>query len=637
MNSIDNYLSAKLDDHRKIDLFNASCEANRQGLTETEAVNLLLPKATEKDGLDSETAIQKIQEAFKQYPSEHGTKSSGKKVAVKETLSGRLIKLDLTPIRVPESTDTKLEQLRKYIEAVFKPGDHIRIDNDPQHLETGGKYSPRAGFTSRYEKIMEELAVNEGKYIFGTNEQSPHGGFVMINPLNGFPGAIKQEDIIDYRHVLVESDSIPIDWQMAALTELNLPISALVYSGSRSLHAVVKIDAGRDYDLYDKRVEFLFKVLHMARIRVDKQCKNSNRWTRLAGFKRKEDSKSIETMQYLVAVNMGASSWDEWEANMIEKLNGVSEPVEFSQLDKMPDLPVELVSGVLRRGEILLLSGPSKQGKSMLLIALGMALSSGKEWLGFQCKKSKVMYCNAELGSSLCINRVNDVGVAMGIQKNEYPLVQNLERSNATVGQVVKAIIRRIKQHNVDVVIIDPIYLLLDDEINAQEVKKFVRAINILVEETGVAVVYCHHSNKGNPHSNQSNHIDRISGSSVFARSTDGLLTFHLDSSGKGKLFFTLRSFRSPEPMTIQYQHPLFSVIPRVPGTIPSGETIPMKRISGGRKPIISAEEFQGFMLLNPKATAADIQRRFKISQSLAYEKHQEYMSAINIDPNIPK
>lgn len=635
MNIIDNYLNTELHDHRKSNLFNAACEANRFGIPESEAIKMLAGKASHIDGLDPETAETKIQEAYKQYPAEHGTKSGNSNISVKETLSGKLIELDLAPVPVPQPKGTKQEQLKKYLEAVFKPNDYIRIDNDPTKGEDSSKYGPREGILCKYEEYMDDLDKNHGKGIFINNESTARGGFVMINPMNGFIKAMKANDVLDHRHVLVECDCLPLEIQMAALRALKLPISALVYSGSRSLHAIVKIEAGYDYVLYEKRVKILFSVLHMARIRNDESCKNPNRWTRLPGFLRKEEPQ-VNAMQYLVGVNMGLSSWEEWEAYMTEKITGVSEPIEFSQIKEIPRLPMELVKGVLRRGETLLLSGPSKQGKSMLLIALGMALSSGKQWLGIPCNKSKVMYFNAELNADICINRVNDVGIAMGLQRKEYPLVQNLDRSSATVDQVVKTIIRRVQQYAIDVVIIDPIYLLLDDEINSNEVKKFVRAINVLVKQTGVAVVYCHHNNKGNQHSGQSNHMDRVSGSSVFSRSPDAILTFHLDANGKGKLLFTLRSFGLHEPLTIQYQHPLFNVLARVSDAYQTGDPSPRIRKTPGTKPKISADEFRGYMLLNPKATAEDIQRRFKISQSLAYQKRQEYLLNAQQEQNIP-
>ena len=40
------------------------------------------------------------------------------------------------------------------------------------------------------------------------------------------------------------------------MRELELPIAVLVYSGGKSVHAIVKIDAP-NYDEYRRRVDFL--------------------------------------------------------------------------------------------------------------------------------------------------------------------------------------------------------------------------------------------------------------------------------------------------------------------------------------------------------------------------------------------
>lgn len=45
----------------------------------------------------------------------------------------------------------------------------------------------------------------------------------------------------------------------------------------------------------------------------------------------------------------------------------------------------------------MMISGASKSGKSFLLMQLAIALSEGGKWLGFQCKKSKVLYVNLEI------------------------------------------------------------------------------------------------------------------------------------------------------------------------------------------------------------------------------------------------
>ena len=75
---------------------------------------------------------------------------------------------------------------------------------------------------------------------------------------------MKNENVTDYRFALVESDNMEIEEQNAIIRELDLPVACLVYSGKKSLHAIVKVDA-RSYEEYRKRVDYLYEVLQKKR------------------------------------------------------------------------------------------------------------------------------------------------------------------------------------------------------------------------------------------------------------------------------------------------------------------------------------------------------------------------------------
>ena len=83
------------------------------------------------------------------------------------------------------------------------------------------------------------------------------GAWIRFNPLDG--RGVKNENVTDYRFALVESDNMEIEEQNAIIRELDLPVACLVYSGKKSLHAIVKVDA-RSYEEYRKRVDYLYEV-----------------------------------------------------------------------------------------------------------------------------------------------------------------------------------------------------------------------------------------------------------------------------------------------------------------------------------------------------------------------------------------
>ena len=78
-----------------------------------------------------------------------------------------------------------------------------------------------------------------------------------------------------------------------------------------------------------------------------------------------------EKKQFIVDTNIGKSSWNEWY-EWIEGVNDdLPEPEGLESVwDNLPELSPCLIDGVLRKGHKMLISGPSKAGKSFLQTAL---------------------------------------------------------------------------------------------------------------------------------------------------------------------------------------------------------------------------------------------------------------------------
>ena len=154
----------------------------------------------------------------------------------------------------------------------------------------------------------------------------------------------------------------------------------MTYSGGKSLHAVVKVDAA-NYGEYQERVDYLYKIVEKNGLFIDKQNKNPSRLTRLPGFER------AGKKQFLVARNIGQQSWDEWKEYIEDMNDNLPEMENMADLfDEPIVLAPELIEGVLRQGHKMLIAGPSKAGKSFSLIQLAIAIAEGWEWFGFKCQ-----------------------------------------------------------------------------------------------------------------------------------------------------------------------------------------------------------------------------------------------------------
>lgn len=64
---------------------------------------------------------------------------------------------------------------------------------------------------------------------------------------------------------------------------------------------------------------------------------------------------------------------------------------------KPPPTPPELIEGILHMGSKMALGGGSKSFKTWTLLQLGISISAGHDWLGFQTGQGKVLYLNFEL------------------------------------------------------------------------------------------------------------------------------------------------------------------------------------------------------------------------------------------------
>ena len=174
----------------------------------------------------------------------------------------------------------------------------------------------------------------------------------------------------------------------------------------------------------------------------------------------------------------------------------------------------------------MLLAGPSKAGKSFALIELCISIAEGVPWLGrFGCSQGKILYVNMEIDRASFLARMQAVYEALELQPHNLQniVVWNLRGVPLRFQQFVPAVVRRAKRDGCTAIIIDPIYKLgTGDENSARAITQFCNGIDLIAEQTGCSVIYCHHHSKGAQGGKRS--MDRASGSGVFARDPDAIL-----------------------------------------------------------------------------------------------------------------
>lgn len=412
-----------------------------------------------------------------------------------------------------------IKDLVTYLETLFDSTENVGYVTSAWQKEGDNKYLPTKGNWDRTAgELIEDLNICDGDIGAVLGDYKPEcGAWIRFNPLDG--KGCKNDNVTDFRFALVESDSMEISKQNEIIRALELPVACLVHSGSRSLHAIVRIDAAT-YAEYRKRVDYLYTICRKNGLDIDAQNRNPSRLSRMPGVMRNGKK------QWLVDTNIGKANFVEWQ-EWIEAINDdLPNPENMeSAWDNLPELAPPLIENILRQGHKMLLAGPAKAGKSFALIELCIAIAEGKKWYEWKCAQGKILYVNLELDRASCLHRFKDVYEALNLKPEHLSNIDiwNLRGKSVPMDKLAPKLIRRASKKNYIAVIIDPIYkVITGDENSADQMANFCNQFDKVCTELGCAVIYCHHHSKGFQGGKRS--MDRASGSGVFARDPDALL-----------------------------------------------------------------------------------------------------------------
>jgi hypothetical protein len=209
------------------------------------------------------------------------------------------------PVQVPSRPHCAATTLR----ALFQPGERLRVVREAGQDEAGAWKPASKG------RLMErdELAGLLERDELGENPQA--GAWLGINPQ--LDDSATDAAVSSFRYLLLESDEGEAGQQLAIIQATGLPVAAVVDSGGKSLHAWVKVDAP-SLEEHRRRAAVVYSLPLLRGF--DNKNKNAGRLTRLPGATRGDRA------QRVVALAMGAASWDEWEAQQPAPSGGDREP-----------------------------------------------------------------------------------------------------------------------------------------------------------------------------------------------------------------------------------------------------------------------------------------------------------------------
>ena len=387
------------------------------------------------------------------------------------------------PTTTPNPTDS---QFKRFLEAAFAPTEVVCIceqveDGKPN---TSGSFLPVEEWIKRFD-TPDSILLRKDRL---------DGVFVRINPFKPNLYSGSDNDVAAYRHVLVEFDELPKPEQEQRLRSSGLPISVLIDSGGKSIHAWVRVDASSRKE-WDARRDEIYKAIPG----VDPKNKNPSRFSRLPGAWRGE------SQQKLLATNLGADSWEDWLTNRESEedqatIVSVRDLIHFDPANDPDNL---IGNRWLTRGSSMIVSGGTGIGKSSLMMQIVIRWALGLDFFGITpVRPLKIGVVQAE-------NDKGDLAEAFqGVAKGLSTTTEDMKRLQAQLefrtesvrtGDSFLAYARRfIHRSKLDVIVADPLFSYFGGDLSDQgEVSVFLRnKLQPILHETKVVWIWMHHISK---------------------------------------------------------------------------------------------------------------------------------------------
>jgi len=403
---------------------------------------------------------------------------------------------------VPPPSGDPVADLRGWLAALYAPGDKVNYVTSA-FLDEDGKWKPKGMGVNRTRADIEaDLVKYEKKghkgeallrFVLG-DWDADSGVWARINPMDG--AGSTNSNVVRMDHVLVEGDEQEIGRQLAVIRSLRLPCAAVVHSGGKSVHAVVKVGAGTDKALYAERVAILFKALEDAGLTPDVKCKNSSRLSRLPGPSR------AGKPQYLVSGACGAESWDAWLSEQ-EESEFQAQACGPRDLAQTPE-PDNLVGDrfLCRQGSWLLVA-QSGVGKSVFAIQAAVSFSVGRDVFGLRVERPlRNLMIQAENNKGDMHEAFAGICAGLGLSDTELADLETNFRtvhcSRYTGQRFAEFVAHLCRAHRPDIVWIDPLLSYLGGEISKmQDTSRFLQNLmQPVIEDANIGLVVVHHTGK---------------------------------------------------------------------------------------------------------------------------------------------
>jgi len=243
-------------------------------------------------------------------------------------------------------------------------------------------------------------------------------------------------------------------------------------------------------------------------------------------------------------------------------------PTVFTTLAKQhPTLNEPVITGLLRRGETCNIIAPPKTGKSFLASNLAWCVATGRPWLGYYTEQGRVLIIDNELHPSVLASRYTHVADAMQIEFSERDNIDVLPLRGKITSLENLEFLTDIQPGQYNLIVLDALYRMIPQGTSENDnsgMMALYNQIDSYAATWGAAVVVVHHSSKGSQGDKAVTDVGAGAGAISRAADTHIAIRQH-ENDGHFVLEAVTRSWKSPEPVSVQFEWPIWTATTLTP------------------------------------------------------------------------
>jgi archaellum biogenesis ATPase FlaH len=354
--------------------------------------------------------------------------------------------------------------------------------------------------------------------------ESKAGAWARPNPCkktgSGSNGAVTDADIARHKFLLIESDTLPVETQLAFYSKLKLPVAAILSSGGKSAHCWIHMGC-ETAETYE---EFAGKIMGMLQpFGFDTSNKNPSRLSRLPGATRAIQATSDGCQRlYFLNPAVGPVTRESLEAfglslsipaldnqplrHVIRESYGRYEEL-YENRGKL-GVPTGLVDfdrqiGGLKAGHFIVIAAETGGGKSTIAMnwinhALGQGI--GVAMFSIEMDRDELLDNLLSIRNRVNRNKFNtgefdeqDLGLMkVGLANISKLPFWIFDDAIITVEQISQIVTQLRSEHNIGLAVVDYIQLVTPDntsEIREQQVAKIANGLRAVAKANRLPIV----------------------------------------------------------------------------------------------------------------------------------------------------